>query len=508
MKCHHSALFADRSARFFVGALLVAFAISEAARAGVPRLEGAIAADLTAGGRDAIVFRLPDGAGAGIFLPKAGGGFSLELLPALGPDVGALTLGDANQDGLADLLVTREDGTLFLWKGIGGGDFTWDLIGAMPAANDMHAAHHPASAGPPALTGAERDRIVESLSHDSIRTDPIVTELGPAAALLATDDVRSAASADLDRDGSSEIALVTSDGRLRIAAAGRADRSVDVPLPARFAPRLIASGRFGPGEKRSFAVVGEGPRPRLVIVSSSSTDAPSEATLDLAVREAAAPEAVFNVNVGQGGFVFSPSSVTIQVNDTVHWVWMAGGHNVVSGTSCMANNQFCSPSNTNCATTPTSGIGAVYDRIFPAAGTFPYFCIPHCVFGMTGAVIVQAAALPGAVPDRLPVPLQVNAGAGGSLILTWGASCSPGATAYGIYEGTIPIAGVYDHKSTACPAGTATTATITPTAGDHYYLVVPRTAAAEGSYGKDSANQEIPQGAPVCLATQNLTACL
>lgn len=500
--------FVSRSARFSVGVLVVTLAASESARAGVPRLEQAIAADLTAGDRDAIVFRLPDGAGAGVFLPEVGGGFSLKLYPALGPNVASLTLGDADHDGLADLLVARTDRVLFLWKGLDGGDFTSDLVDTTPTSHAMHAAHHPVSAGPPPLTGIERGRILGSLSHDSIRTDPIVTELGAAVASLATEDVRSAASVDLDADGSSEIALLRYDGRLQIAAAGRADRRVEVRLPEGFAPRLVVSGRFGPGDGRSLAVIGEGHRPRLAFVSSSPSEASSAATLDLVVREAAVPEAVFNVNVGQGGFVFAPSSVTIQVNDTVHWVWVAPSHNVVSGTSCTANNQFCSPSDTNCATAPTSGTGAVYDHLFPAAGSFPYFCVPHCFFGMIGTVIVQAPAAPGSVPDRLPaLPLHVDRGAGGSLILTWGASCSPSATAYGIYEGTFPIAGAYNHRANTCPAGTSTTATITPGAGNRYYLVVPRTAAAEGSYGKDSANHEIPQGVVVCLPAQNLTSC-
>ncbi len=486
---------ARRPARVLLGTLFAAFTIGESASSDAPVLERAIAADLNGSARDAIVFRLPNGSGAGVFLPDAQGRYVLKLQPALGPDVRSLTLGDADHDGMADLLVARANGDLMFWKGAGGGDFTSELLAparALESEHDLHAAHRAASAEPPVLTGRQRERIVAAMAHDSIPTEISVAETSVAFASLDSDDVRS-------------IAVVTSDGRLEVATGARI---LGVRLPAGFAPRLVVSGRFGAGAGRSFAVVGEGLRPRLVLVTPVAGATPSGAVLDWETSEVASPEAVFNVNVGQGGFSFAPPTVTIQVGDTVHWVWSAGGHTVTSGGSCTADNLFCSPSNLNCAAGANSASGATYDHVFPSVGSFPYFCRPHCSFGMTGTVIVQAPAAPGVVPDRTPaVPLRVSPAAGGMLALTWGASCSAGVTAYGIYEGTIPIAGAYDHKSSACPPGTATTATVTPTAGDHYYLVVPRTATAEGSYGKSSASVEIPPGSPVCVATQNLAAC-
>lgn len=41
-------------------------------------------------------------------------------------------------------------------------------------------------------------------------------------------------------------------------------------------------------------------------------------------------QSTFTVEL-QGGNVFSPADVTIEVGDTVHWVWVAGNHNVESG---------------------------------------------------------------------------------------------------------------------------------------------------------------------------------
>jgi plastocyanin len=94
--------------------------------------------------------------------------------------------------------------------------------------------------------------------------------------------------------------------------------------------------------------------------------------------------------VGPGGaLVFTPASLTIQVGDTVHWVWATSGHSVVSGTNGTADNQFCSPSNTGCANPPLSIMGATYDHTFTTAGTFPYYCSVHFSLGMTGTITVQ-----------------------------------------------------------------------------------------------------------------------
>lgn len=493
----------------FLTILLVAMALFSPARAQAPRLERAIAADLTASGRDAIVFRLADGSGAGVFLPAADGRFILNLHPALGPDLESLTLGDADHDGRADLLVTRGTGELVFWKGLAGGDFTSELVEASHHAGDLHAAHRAATGVAPALTGADRDRIVASMAHASIRSSLTVAELGAASVSLPERPVFSAATIDRGSDETAETAALMQDGRLVIFVGVRADRAVEIGLPEGFSPRLVASGRFAPGEARSFAVVGDGVRPRLVLVAPDAGTTSSATGLQWSVREVSAPEAVFNVNVGSGGLSYAPATVNIQVGDTVHWIFVNSGHTVTSGSSCTADNLFCSPANLNCATGANSPSGTTYDRVFPAPGSFPYFCRPHCNFGMTGTVNVAAAASPGVVPDRLPaVPLRVNRGAGVTLALSWGASCSGGVTAYGIYEGTIPIAGAYDHKSNACPAGIATSAIITPVdGGNHYYLVVPRTATAEGSYGKNSATVEIPVGTTTCVAPQNLAAC-
>jgi plastocyanin len=122
--------------------------------------------------------------------------------------------------------------------------------------------------------------------------------------------------------------------------------------------------------------------------SDAAADASDTATADTAA-DASGPKTV-DVTVGPGGGTsFSPSTVTIKVGDTVRWTWGGTGHNVVSGTGGVADNKFCSPSDTGCATAATSTVGAVYSHTFTTAGTYPYFCAPHASFGMTGSVTVN-----------------------------------------------------------------------------------------------------------------------
>lgn len=96
--------------------------------------------------------------------------------------------------------------------------------------------------------------------------------------------------------------------------------------------------------------------------------------------------------------------------------------------------------------------------------------------------------------------------AGANITVSWSASCSAGATDYGIYEGTIGT--WYSHTRKVCTdTGGDLTETFAPAAASSYYLVVPRNSAEEGSYGQSSGGAERPVGAAVCVAPQVLTPC-
>ena len=113
---------------------------------------------------------------------------------------------------------------------------------------------------------------------------------------------------------------------------------------------------------------------------------------------ATAAAATFTVNVGQGGgtiFVDQTSgnsTTTIQVGDTVQWVWQSGPHSTTSGT-CTGSGYYggCTPDGKW-----DSGVNNppnMFSKTFSQTGTFNYYCSIHQSM-MTGMVVVQAAAGP------------------------------------------------------------------------------------------------------------------
>jgi len=113
----------------------------------------------------------------------------------------------------------------------------------------------------------------------------------------------------------------------------------------------------------------------------------------------------------------------------------------------------------------------------------------------------------GSVPDGGTVPggpLSVDKAAGGTIQLTWAASCSAGDDDYAVYEGS--IGSFASHAPRVCSTANARSLALTPSAGDTYYLVAPVHADREGSYGIDGNGNERPQGTPAC-APQAVRAC-
>ena len=123
----------------------------------------------------------------------------------------------------------------------------------------------------------------------------------------------------------------------------------------------------------------------------------------------------------------------------------------------------------------------------------------------TVAVTVEG---PGAVPDGGSVggmPLTIRQEAGGEITVSWGSSsCATTDTDYEIYEGTVDD--FASHTPIYCSTEGATEKTFTPPGTSTYYLVVPRNASTEGSYGHRSDGSERPFGISACLP-QLLAAC-
>jgi plastocyanin len=139
------------------------------------------------------------------------------------------------------------------------------------------------------------------------------------------------------------------------------------------------------------------------------------------------------INVGVTNYTYVPDAVTININDTIQWTWVATFHSSTEDT------------------TPTplwdSGVlltGATYSRQFTSAGTFPYHCTPHVVtHNMRGSVTVQGAA-------NLPPTVTVTNPSNGAVLsaptaiaLAAAASDTDGSVAsVQFFQGTTSLANV------------------------------------------------------------------
>lgn len=93
--------------------------------------------------------------------------------------------------------------------------------------------------------------------------------------------------------------------------------------------------------------------------------------------------ATTNVDVGNG-LTFMPNDVTINVDDTVQWNWISGGHSTTSTTmpgGCVAGG-------TDPWDSTVLPMGSTFSKTFSILGNYPYKCIPHCGMGMQGIIRV------------------------------------------------------------------------------------------------------------------------
>lgn len=113
----------------------------------------------------------------------------------------------------------------------------------------------------------------------------------------------------------------------------------------------------------------------------------------------------------------------------------------------------------------------------------------------------------GYVPDGADVPgtrLLVDKAGGEWLMLSWGPSCLSTDNDYELYEGA--LGDFTSHTAMLCSTGGVLAITVTAAPGSAYYLVVPRNAMREGSYGLDSSDEQRPQAAAACLL-QEIGTC-
>jgi len=118
--------------------------------------------------------------------------------------------------------------------------------------------------------------------------------------------------------------------------------------------------------------------------------------------------------VEQVGISFIPAEITVAPGDTVQWVRSSLSHTVTSGTNCTFDGLWFNE--------PLNAFNPVVNWVVPgtAVGDVPYYCIPHCAFGMTGIIHVVDAC-----PEDIDGSGAVDVGDILAVIAFWGQSGVP-----------------------------------------------------------------------------------
>ncbi|MBX3374684.1 MAG: hypothetical protein KF817_12705 [Phycisphaeraceae bacterium] len=121
---------------------------------------------------------------------------------------------------------------------------------------------------------------------------------------------------------------------------------------------------------------------------------PAAAMLGVALMAPTTGARAEAVVITQSGFTFTPQQATVAPGQTVFWIHSDGVHTVTSGSGCAQSGLF---------NAPLSAANPSVEFIVPldATGEIPYFCMPHCGFGMTGTLIVvpRTPPCPGDLDD-------------------------------------------------------------------------------------------------------------
>lgn len=152
-------------------------------------------------------------------------------------------------------------------------------------------------------------------------------------------------------------------------------------------------------------------------------------------------------------FTFQPAALVVEQGDWVRWnhVGASFTHTTTSGSPCVSSGIWNS----------TLSPGGQFTRQFlETPQALPYYCTPHCSFGMTGQVTVTS---------RILVQAADNAG---QLQLTW----SGGGGSYRVFRSNVPAftgAGTVVLAPDAGDAGMTFTDATQPNVGAvAYYLVM------------------------------------
>lgn len=163
----------------------------------------------------------------------------------------------------------------------------------------------------------------------------------------------------------------------------------------------------------------------------------------------------------------------------------------------------------SCVDTNANGIvdiSACVSWSFGSASTCPNIsgAAPGSGMRCACAILDTGLTLPSAGGGRV-AGLTLGR-AGGNVNLAWSASCSASDNDYAVYAGT--LGNFASHQSVQCSTGGALAASVALPAANTYYLVVPRNASREGSYGRNAVGAERPSAVSACVAQQVQSPCL
>lgn len=163
---------------------------------------------------------------------------------------------------------------------------------------------------------------------------------------------------------------------------------------------------------------------------------------------AASLSAQQTVQVTQVNFDFSPANISVDCGDTVEWVWTFGTHTVTEGT-----DDSIDPTDAFHYVLDGANVSHTFSTKFlfqnPRPNdVYPYVCVPHFAFGMTGTVAVDCpwTNLGNAKAGVAGEPLlygngTLAAGSAAQLVLEEAAPSSQVALFVGLVEGAAPFKG-------------------------------------------------------------------
>ena len=93
------------------------------------------------------------------------------------------------------------------------------------------------------------------------------------------------------------------------------------------------------------------------------------------------------------GMEFSPDVITVNAGDTIQWEYSSGlAHTVTTGTKCFWDGYFH-------ASLASFNPIVIWDVPLDAPSAIPYFCLPHCVEGMTAIIYVNHVCIADVTGD-------------------------------------------------------------------------------------------------------------